>query len=93
MHLDNLLPLLRLWPLFALLIAGLVGYLWLASGRLRQEKRRHDAQERRYRVAEMAYRARMRVKDWLTGTRTPRLTYQGPPLEPVEGRRKHRRRK
>jgi hypothetical protein len=90
MHLDNLLPLLRLWPLFVLLVAGLVGYLWLASGRLRQEKRRHDAQERRYRVAEIAYRARMRVKDWLTGTKTPRLTYQGPPIEP---KAKPRRRK
>jgi hypothetical protein len=91
MHLDNLAPLLRLWPLFALLVAGLLGYLWLASGRLRQEKRRHDSQERRYRGAEIAYRARMRVKDWLTGTRTRRLTYQGPPLEPKAPLKQRRR--
>jgi hypothetical protein len=93
MHLDNLLPLLRLWPLFALLLGGLAGYLWVAGGRLRRDARRHSEQERRYRIAELAYRGRMWVKDWLSRTRTPRLTYQGPPLDPDRGRPGRRRRK
>jgi hypothetical protein len=91
MHLANLAPLLRLWPLFVLLLAGLAGYLWLAGGRRRGDQRRHAEQERRYRLAELAYRGRMRVKDWLTRTKTPRLTHQGPPIEPdpsVKGRRR-----
>ena len=91
MHLHNLAPLLRLWPLFILLLAGFGGYLWLTSGRRRVDERRYAEQERRYRVAELAYRARMRVKDWLTGTKTPRLTYQGPAIQPDT--RKRRRRK
>jgi hypothetical protein len=93
MHLDNLAPLLRLWPLFVLLLAGLAGFVWLARGRRRVDERRHAEQDRRYRVAELAYRARMRVKDWLIRTKVPRLTYQGSPIEPAAGSRKRRRRK
>jgi hypothetical protein len=93
MHLDNLAPLLSLWPLFALLLAGLGGYLWLTSGRRRRDVRRHSEQERRYRIAELAYRGRMRVKDWLSRTKTPRLTYRGPPIEPDGGPPERSRRK
>jgi hypothetical protein len=93
MHLDNLAPLLRLWPLLVLLLAGIGGYVWVAGSRLRRDARRHAEQERRYRIAELAYRGRMRVKQWLSRTKTPRLTYQGPPLDPDRGTPQRRPRK
>ena len=81
MHLENLVPLMPLWPLVALLLAGLGMMFWHGGCRRRGEARQKVDRDRRYWAAEFAYRARMRAKEWLTRTKTPRLTYQGPPLE------------
>jgi hypothetical protein len=67
MHLDNLAPLLRLWPLFVVLAAGLLAFYLYESGR--------------------------RAREWLTRTKAPRLTYQGPPIDDPSRRPKARRRK
>ena len=40
MHPENLLPLLRLLPLFVLVAAALGGYLWVERGRSRRDRRR-----------------------------------------------------
>jgi hypothetical protein len=80
MHLENLAPLIALLPLVALLLLALGGFLLFDGGRRRRQVRRADDRERRYWMAELAYRARLRAKDWVTRTKTPRLTYQGPPL-------------
>jgi hypothetical protein len=80
MHLENLAPLLKLWPLALVLLIGLAAWVWVERGRHRREMRQAVLRDRRYWAAEFAYRARLRAKEWLTGTRTPRLTYQGPPL-------------
>lgn len=92
MHLDNLAPLLRLWPLAVLLAVTAVAYFWLSGNQHRRDKRRHSEQERRYRFAELAHRGRMRVRDWLSRTKTPRITYQGPPIERDPAKASERRR-
>jgi hypothetical protein len=80
MHFGNLAPLLRLLPLFGMMVAALGGFLGSERRRSKRRRRRHAEREKRYRAAELAYRAKMWVKEWLSGLRTPRLTYQGPPL-------------
>lgn len=82
MHPENLLPLLRLLPLFVVMAAALGGYLWVERGRSKRDRRRGIQQTKSYWMAEFAHRARMRTKEWLSGTKTRRLTYQGPPLAP-----------
>ncbi len=81
MHLDNLSPLLRLWPLVVILTAGLLAFYLFESGRRARDQRRILERDRKYWLAEFAYRARMRAREWLTRTKTPRLTYQGPPID------------
>jgi hypothetical protein len=93
MHLDNLAPLLVIWPLLILLPAGLAAYIWLERGRRRRDERRHEELERKYWIAELAYRARLRAREWFVRTKTPRLTYQGPSLAPDRRARKPKRRK
>lgn len=82
MHPENLLPLLRVLPLFVLIVIGLGAYLWFERGREKRQRRRRAERAKSYWLAEMAYRARLRAREWLSGTKTRRLTYQGPPLSP-----------
>ncbi|MGZ3173354.1 MAG: hypothetical protein ACXWJC_09915, partial [Croceibacterium sp.] len=63
------------------------------SGRRARDQRRVLERDRKYWLAEFAYRARLRAREWLTRTKTPRLTYQGPPIEDQARRPKARRRK
>jgi hypothetical protein len=91
MHPENLLPLIRLLPLALVLAAGLAAFLWFERTRRKRDERRMIQREANYWKREMAYRVRMRVMDWLSRTKTPRLTYQGPPL--TSQRPKVRRRK
>ena len=81
MYLDNLAPLLHLWPLLPLLVIAVAAMLWQGGGRRRGGERDLAERDRLYWAAEFTYRARMRAKEWLTRTKTPRLTYQGPPIE------------
>ncbi|MGZ3171826.1 MAG: hypothetical protein ACXWJC_01925, partial [Croceibacterium sp.] len=74
MHLENLAPLLRLWPLFVFLAAGFVASYRYESGRRARDQRRVLERDRKYWLAEFAYRARLRAREWLTRTKTPRLT-------------------
>lgn len=90
MHLENLAPLLGLLPLLVLFLLGLGGYLLFERARRRQEVVQANERERRYWLAEFAYRARLRAKEWVTRTKTPRLTYQGPPLEPRPKAKRHK---
>jgi hypothetical protein len=80
MHFGNLAPLLRLLPLLSSMVAALGGILWSERGRSKRRRRRHAERKKRYTAAELAYRARIWAQEWLRGLRTPRLTYQGPPL-------------
>lgn len=93
MHLENLAPLLRLWPLFVLLAAGFVAFYLYESRRRARDQRRVLERDRKYWLAEFAYRARLRAREWLTRTKTPRITYQGPPIDSPARRPKARRRK
>jgi len=79
MHLENLLPLLAYWPIAAALAVLLGGLLFMERRHRMRERLRATANERRYWIAEMAYRARMRAREWLSGTRTLRITYQAAP--------------
>lgn len=92
MHLENLAPLLGLWPLFVLLLIGIAVLVWFERGRDRRDMRQADLRNRRYWAAEYAYRARLRAKAWLTGTKTPRLTYHDPALaDKAPAKRKRRK--
>jgi hypothetical protein len=80
MHPENLLPLIRLWPLVLVMVIGVGAFVWFESGRRKRDAQRMIQREKSYWQREMAYRVSMRVKTWLNRTKTPRLTYQGPPL-------------
>ena len=80
MHLENLLPLVKVAPLFVLLALALGGYLWFERARRKRDHLRMVQREQNYWKREKAYRARMRVMEWLGRTKTLRLTYDGSPL-------------
>jgi hypothetical protein len=90
MHPENLLPLIGLWPLVVVMVVGFGAFLRFEGSRRKRDEQRMIHRERNYWKREMAYRVRMRVKDWLSRTKTPRLTYQGPPLssQPPKVRRR-----
>jgi hypothetical protein len=90
MHLENFARLVVFLPLFAFALLVLGSLLVFEKVRQRRQLRAANERQRRYWVAEFAYRARLRAKEWVTRTKTPRLTYQGPPLaeQPKTKRRK-----
>jgi hypothetical protein len=90
MHLSNLAPLAGVLPLLVLALLTLGAYLVVERVRRGHRVLQAEEADRRYWLAELAYRARMRAKEWVSRTKTPRLTYQGPPLAPPP---KARRRK
>lgn len=94
MHFENLGPLLILWPLVVALAASLAGFVYFERSRRTRASREGEERVRRYWIAEYAYRAKMKASEWIFGARTPRLTYQGPPLGgPAPARSKAKRRK